>query len=539
MAKKIIYADNAATTPLSPKALEAMLPFLQNHYGNASQPYSFSRSVRKALDTSRERIADCIGASPKEIYFTSGGSEGNNWIINGATQFQTKIVTSTIEHHSILRAVEYSKSMGVDVSYLLPSSTGIVNFDILDKLLTRPLSLVSIMFANNEIGSIQNISELVRITHERGCLFHTDAVQCIGHLDLDIKYLDIDFLTASAHKFNGPKGIGFVYIKKGIKWPNLIYGGGQEFGLRAGTENVASIVGMAEALEENVSSIGENISHCRSLETALFNRLDASGINYVRNGDTSHLPGIISLSFDGFEGEMILHRLDLNGIMVSTGSACDSKDLHISHVLKAIKMNESLAKGTIRISLGRQNTEKEAVQIADAIVKIVKFQPQAGEMIRIDNHRREDINENIKDRYYKEFKNFNVNKMYVYTAPHKPIYMLTLIEAICIGIISNYRFQFTQELTDLFNRIWSKYVDPGSKYKPRITRPAFYLSSSSFYRLKPWEGKIAREWQSPKSFAANYEYIEVDKQLFNLIRENEDFVKKSKDIFFQLLQSTT
>ena len=245
MAKKIIYADNAATTPLSPKALEAMLPFLQMYYGNASQPYSFSRVVRKALAASRERIADCIGASPKEIYFTSGGSEGNNWIINGATQFQTKIVTSPIEHNSILRAVEYSKSTGVDVSYLPTSSSGIVDPHTLVELLSRPLSLVSVMFANNEIGSIQKISELAKVTHERGGLFHTDAVQCVGHIDLNVRDLDIDFLTASAHKFNGPKGIGFVYIRNGIKWPNIIYGGAEEFGLRAVTENVASIVAMA------------------------------------------------------------------------------------------------------------------------------------------------------------------------------------------------------------------------------------------------------------------------------------------------------
>lgn len=396
MSNGIIYADNAATTSLSPKALEAMLPFLQNQYGNASQPYSFSRSVRKALMVSRERIADCMGASPDEIYFTSGGSEGNNWIINGATQLQTKIVTSTIEHHSILRAAEYSKSIGIDVSYLPASSTGIVEIDALLGQLSQPLSLVSVMFVNNEIGSIQKIAELARVTHERGSLFHTDAVQCVGHLDLNVKALDIDMLTASAHKFNGPKGIGFAYIKKGIKWPNLIYGGSQEFGLRAGTENVASIVGMAEALEENVLNIGENIRHCRILETALINRLDSSGIRYVRNGE-SHLPGIISLSFPGFEGELLLHRLDLMGIMVSTGSACDSKNLQISHVLKAIKMDENLAKGTIRISLGHLNTEKEVIRIADALLKIINSMSHVRESIQVYNSWGEDIDEILKD----------------------------------------------------------------------------------------------------------------------------------------------
>lgn len=372
MKRDVIYADNAATTPLSPKALEAMLPYLKNHYANASQPYSFSREVRKALRTSREVIANCIGAFPEEIYFTSGGSEGNNWIINGAIEFQTKIITSPIEHHSILRSVEHARSKKIDVDILSTSSTGVVESESLYNRLTQPLSLVSVMFANNEIGTIQRVSELAGITHDRGSLFHTDAVQCVGHLDIDVKALGIDMLTASAHKFNGPKGIGFIYIKNGLKWPNLIYGGSQEFGLRAGTENIASIVGMATALNENVAAIGEHIIHIRELEHALISRLNKHGVRYVRNGDTSRLPGIISLSFEGYEGEMILHRMDLMGIMISTGSACDSKETQVSHVLKAIKLDETLARGTIRISLGHTNTAEEALFIADALTRIVK-----------------------------------------------------------------------------------------------------------------------------------------------------------------------
>ena len=372
MKRDVIYADNAATTPLSPKALEAMLPYLKNHYANASQPYSFSRDVRKALRTSREVIANCIGAFPEEIYFTSGGSEGNNWIINGAIEFQTKIITSPIEHHSILRSVEHARSKKIDVAILSTSSTGVVESENLYNRLTQPLSLVSVMFANNEIGTIQRVSELAGITHDRGSLFHTDAVQCIGHLDIDVKALGIDMLTASAHKFNGPKGIGFIYIKNGLKWPNLIYGGSQEFGLRAGTENIASIVGMATALNENIAGIGEHIIHIRELEHALISRLNKHGVRYVHNGDTSRLPGIISLSFEGYEGEMILHRMDLMGIMISTGSACDSKETQVSHVLKAIKLDETLARGTIRISLGPTNTTEEALFIADALTRIVK-----------------------------------------------------------------------------------------------------------------------------------------------------------------------
>ncbi len=535
MSKKIIYADNAATTALSPKAMEAMLPYLQNQYANASQPYSFSRSAKKALHDARETVANCIGASPDEIYFTSGGSEGNNWVINGAVQFNTKIITSSIEHHSIIRPVEYAKSIGQDVVFLPVGDTGMVDPAYLYPHLTRPLSLVSVMHANNEIGTIQKISELARMTHEYESIFHTDAVQLIGHLDLNVKELGVDLLTASAHKFNGPKGIGFIYIKDGLKWPNLIYGGSQEFGLRAGTENIASIVGMAVALEENVSKIGENIIKRTNLEKSLIRRLDELGVNYVRNGDVSHVPGIISLSFKDFEGEMILHRMDLKNIMIATGSACDSKNIQISHVLKALNLEDSLAKGTIRISLGHLNTIEETHQIADALSTIVNNSNDVRESAPIEYETSYD--ETIKSRYIKEFKSFNVSKMYITSAPHKPIYMLALIDAIHQGIIENNRFQFTKELSDCFNRIWAEKIGPYSKYKPRITRPAFYLSSSSFYRLKTWEGKIAREWQSPRSFASNYEYIEIDKALFKLFKYDEAFIEKSKEVFFKMLES--
>lgn len=536
MNKKIIYADNAATTILSPKALEAMLPYLENLYANASQPYSFSRSAKKALHQARETIANCIGASPDEIYFTSGGSEGNNWVINGAQQFGTNIVTSSIEHHSIIRPAEYVKSFGADVTFIHTTRAGIVEPRILHDNLSHPLTLVSIMFANNEIGTIQKISELARLTHNKGGIFHTDAVQCVGHIDIDVKSLDIDILTASAHKFNGPKGIGFMYLKHGLKWPNLIYGGGQEFGLRAGTENIASIVGMAVALEENVANLGDNIIHCRNLEQSLLEKLDSLGVKYVRNGDISHVPGIISLSFPNFDGEMIMHRMDLKGIMISTGSACDSKNVQISHVLKAIHLDDSLARGTIRISLGRFNTLEDTHAIAEALSNILQQGQSVGENAPIDYSSTTD--KTLKTRYLNEFKNFNISKMYLTAAPHKPVYMLTLIDAIRKGIIRNYRFQFTKELSDCFNRIWKEVVPPTSKYTPRITRPAFYLSSSSFYRLKNWEGKIAKEWQSPKSFATNYEYIELDKELFKLFKTDDEFTKESQEIFLGLLESS-
>ncbi len=369
--KRFIYADNAATTSLSPKVLEAMLPYLSEQYANTSQPYSFARKARKALQEARETIASCLGAKPTEIYFTSGGSESNNWVINGAIDFEMDIVTSSIEHHSILHAVEHASRIGNHVTYLPVSSTGIVDMQKLKESIVSPGTLVSVMLANNEIGTIQHISDLAKYVHDRNGFFHTDAVQAIGHVKVDVKSLGVDMVSASAHKFNGPKGVGFLYIREGLKWPNLIYGGSQEFGLRAGTENIAGIVGMAIALKEKVDSLADNIIHLRELEDILIQTLSSNGISYHRNGDIRHIPGNISLSFKGYEGEMLLHRLDLKGIMVSTGSACDSKNNQISHVLKAIGLPEEEAVGTIRISLGHQNTPEEAINIAEAIISIV------------------------------------------------------------------------------------------------------------------------------------------------------------------------
>lgn len=369
--KRFIYADNAATSPLSAKALEAMMPYLSEQYANTSQPYSFARKAKKEMQEARETIASCIGAKPSEIYFTSGGSESNNWVINGAIDFEMEIVTSLIEHHSILRAVEHASRIGNHATYLPVSSTGIVELPKLKESIVHQGTLVSIMLANNEIGTIQHISELANYTHDHNGFFHTDAVQAIGHVRVDVKSLGVDMLSASAHKFNGPKGVGFLYVREGLKWPNLIYGGSQEFGLRAGTENVAGIIGMAVALKENVDSLADNIIHLRELEDILLQTLSSKGVLYKRNGDIRHIPGNISLSFKGYEGEMLLHRLDLKGIMVSTGSACNSKDIQISHVLRAIGLSEDEAIGTIRVSLGHQNSPEDAKDIAEAIASLV------------------------------------------------------------------------------------------------------------------------------------------------------------------------
>lgn len=370
--KEYVYADNAATTRLSNKAFESMLPYLQNEYGNASQLYSFAHSSKKALKEARLVIANCIGARPSEIYFTSCGTESDNWVINGAVQQHLPIVTSSIEHHAILRPCESAKLCGCSVSLLPVTKEGIVLSSSVKEVVHSSRGLLSVMYANNEIGTIQPIKELATIAHENGWLLHTDAVQAMGHTRINVRDLGIDMLSASAHKFNGPKGIGFLYIKDGVNWPSLIKGGAQENNKRAGTENVASIVGMATALEENVISICENESHLAHLEEILISNLSRSSITFYRNGAENHLKGNVSLSFPNRSGESIMHRLDLKGICVSTGSACDSKDTQISHVLKAIGMEEMLAKGTIRISLGKYNTEKDVMKIVQALIDILE-----------------------------------------------------------------------------------------------------------------------------------------------------------------------
>lgn len=373
--KQFIYADNAATTQLDSDAFEAMKPYLLSEYGNASQPYSFSRSAKKALRESRETIAKCIGALPEEIFFTSGGTESDNWAIKGSAfsdADKRRTVTSAIEHHAILRACEDIERLGYPVTYLPVDSTGTLQTDVLSKWITDRTRLVSIMLANNEIGSVQDVAALARVAHSHGVIFHTDAVQAVGHLKIDVNALGIDMLSASAHKFNGPKGIGFLYVRKGTHISPYASGGSQEFGMRAGTENIASIVGMATALKKNCDLIQSITEHLVSLEQQLIDAIRISGIDYHRNGSQIRIPGNISLSFPGKDGEALLHRLDLMGICVSTGSACDSKNTQISHVLRAIDLEERYAKGTIRISLGKNNTTTDVEAIAGALIKILK-----------------------------------------------------------------------------------------------------------------------------------------------------------------------
>lgn len=371
----MIYADHAATTQLAPEALNAMMPYLTNQYGNASQPYAFGHKARKALQSARETIADCIHALPEEIYFTSGGTESDNWALKGVMYVygdHRALITSEIEHHAVLHTAAAIERMGYPVAYLPVTQEGMVLPKNLDAIISKTTKLVSIMLANNEVGTVQPIRELAEIAHKNGALFHTDAVQALGHIPIDVDALGVDLLSASAHKFNGPKGIGFLYIRKGTQINSFNDGGAQEFGLRAGTENVASIVGMAEALRINCEAMQYNSAHIRSLEDRLLAQLEDSGLDFQRNGHKNRIPGNISLSFRNAEGEMLLHRLDLKEICISTGSACDSKNTQVSHVLRAMGIPEDYASGTIRISLGAENTGAEIDEIAKSIGQILK-----------------------------------------------------------------------------------------------------------------------------------------------------------------------
>ena len=374
MSKTTIYADHAATTALSPVAYEAMLPWLQDKYGNPSTLYSLARDPRKAVAHSREVIAAAINADPSEIFFTSGGTEADNLALKGA-MFQHNrgkgMITSAIEHHAILNSCAALERMGYAIDTLPVDQMGIVCAQTLRSALTDNISLVSIMLANNEIGTIEPVVELAEITHQTDALFHTDAIQAIGHIPVDVKALQVDMLSASAHKFNGPKGIGFLYTRKGVHLIPLLNGGSQEHGMRAGTENVAGIVGMATALQEHIEKLAQETKYLSALSCRLLDQLKSKDLDFCINGSQERIPGSLSLSFKGADGEMMLHRLDLMGTAVATGSACDSKYVVLSHVIRAIEVPQEYAHGTIRITLGMDNTPEQMYKIAHQIETVL------------------------------------------------------------------------------------------------------------------------------------------------------------------------
>lgn len=367
-----IYLDNAATTPIDTDVKEILINLL-DVFHNPSQPYSPSSFVKKKINEARKIIADCINASPEEIFFTSGGTESNNTVIYQMLNHKKKksIIISDIEHHSVINPCKFIKKMGYIVKNINVNSKGYIDSNDFINTIDENTVIASIMYANNEIGTIQNIKKLASIAHEKGILFHTDAVQAVGHLHLDVKELDVDFLSASAHKFNGPKGIGFLYVKKGINFSPLIYGGAQELNMRAGTENAPLIYAMAIALKKNLEILNSSQQHLNELYDLFIKKLKLYKIDFVENSTNDGLPGLVNISINNQNGETLLHRLDLKKIQISTGSACDSVNNQVSHVIKALNVDKRYSEGTIRISFGKENTKEEAIKIADELNNII------------------------------------------------------------------------------------------------------------------------------------------------------------------------
>jgi cysteine desulfurase len=373
-----IYADNASTTQLDPDALEAMLPFMRDGFANPSALHSGAKKARHAVEDARRIIAECINAKPHEIIFTSCGTESDNWAIKGAARSLdpkcSKFITCAIEHHAVLNCFDAIARKGYATTVLPVDGDGIVSVnDLEESIKDADSGLLSIMLANNEIGTIQDIAALADTAHRHNLLVHTDAVQAVGHLPVDVNLLGVDMLSASAHKFNGPKGVGFLYKRDSVKLPPLIDGGHQESGLRAGTENVAGIVGTAVALRKHIDNLDRNMEHLRKLEKIVKTAITDGILDARFNGHPErHLTGLISLSLPGMDAEGLLHILDLKGIAVSTGAACNAKETVISHVLRAIQLPVPLASGTIRISFSRDNTEAEATALASFLVRLYR-----------------------------------------------------------------------------------------------------------------------------------------------------------------------
>lgn len=374
---KNIYMDNSATTPVKEEVLEAMLPYFSEKYGNPSSIYSLGSASKVAVENARNQVAKALGAQSKEIFFTAGGSESDNWAIKGVAFNQRKkgnhIITTKMEHHAVLHTCEYLEKQGFDITYLDLDEEGFIDLEQLKNAITDQTILISVIFANNEIGTIQPIKEIGQIAKERKILFHTDAVQAIGHIDIDVNDLNIDLLSLSAHKFYGPKGIGALYIKQGTRLDSLISGGGQERNKRAGTENVPGIVGIGKAIELATENIEEHNAKLIFLRDRLIEKIGAN-IPYVKlNGPRKNrLPNNVNFCFEFIEGESLLLSLDLVGIAGSSGSACTSGTLDPSHVLLAIGLPHEIAHGSLRLSLGDFNTVEEVDYVVEHLAEIVE-----------------------------------------------------------------------------------------------------------------------------------------------------------------------
>ncbi len=376
MEKKLIYMDNAATTPVKPEVLDAMLPYFTEKFGNPSSIYSISSENKKAITDAREVIAKTINTTPENIYFTAGGSESDNWALKAtADAYASKgkhIITTKIEHHAILHTCEYLETKGFEITYLDVDENGLVKLDELTAAIRPDTILISVMFANNEIGTIEPIAEIGKIAHEHGVLFHTDAVQAYTQVPIDVEAMNIDMMSTSGHKINGPKGIGFLYIRKGVKIKSFIHGGAQERHRRAGTENVTGIIGLAKAAEIATANMKERTAEEIKVRDHLIERIEKE-IPYAKlNGDrVKRLPNNVNFSFQFVEGESMLILLDSKGICASSGSACTSGSLDPSHVLLAIGLPHEIAHGSLRLTISDQITMEDADYVVDNLKEIV------------------------------------------------------------------------------------------------------------------------------------------------------------------------
>ena len=375
--KKVIYADNAATTSVSPAVLDAMLPFYKEFYGNPSSLYSIGNAAKQPMEEARATVAKCLGALPTEIFFTSGGSESDNWAIKGAAhklmkQGKNHIITTKFEHHAVLHTCAALEKEGFTVTYLDVHENGVVVPEEVEAAITDKTALVTIMYANNEIGTIQPIPEIGAICKKHGVLFHTDAVQAVGNVPIDVKAQNIDMLSLSGHKLHAPKGVGALYVRRGLILPNLIDGGAQERNRRAGTENVAGIVGLGKAMEIAVATMEEKNAKLRRMQDKLIDeilKIDRSRLNGDR---VKRLPGNISFCFEGIEGESLLLMLDMKGVCASSGSACTSGSLDPSHVLLSIGLPHEIAHGSLRLSFSDVNDESDVDYIIEVLPQIVE-----------------------------------------------------------------------------------------------------------------------------------------------------------------------
>ena len=373
-----VYADNAATTQMSRTAIEAMLPYMETIYGNPSSLHSVGQQASEALQSARERVAKCLNASPREIYFTSGGSEADNQAILSAARLGERkgkkhIISTAFEHHAVLHTLKKLEKEGFEVELLPVGPTGTVTAQQVKDAIREDTCLVTVMYANNEIGSIPPIAEIGQVCHDAGVLFHTDAVQAAGHIPIDVKAQHIDMLSLSAHKFHGPKGIGLLYARQGVPLTSLIEGGAQERGKRAGTENIPAIMGMAAALEEACAHIDENARKVSALRDRLIAGLSKIPHSALNGNPVNRLPGNVSFCFEGIEGESLLLLLDAKGICASSGSACTSGSLDPSHVLLAIGRPHEVAHGSLRLSLCEWNTSEDVDRILEAVPEVVAY----------------------------------------------------------------------------------------------------------------------------------------------------------------------